>query len=133
MSVTSALFWVGALAALVVIAHRFGFRSRPESYRFAAVAAGILVLGAVTDVSAETAPLVVVLVGAAGLWLAARFRGNRGAQLRRQSFRPVGPTVNVTEPSDALVERREPLQAIVADVRCDMVGAVGIEPTTSPV
>jgi hypothetical protein len=74
-TVTSALLSVGALAALVVIARGLGFRRRRESYRFAAaVAVGILALGALTDVGAEIAPLVIVPVGAAGLWLASRLR-----------------------------------------------------------
>ena len=56
MTVTTALLWVGALAALVIIARRLGCRSRHASYPF------------------RVAPLVLVAVGAAGLWLAARFR-----------------------------------------------------------
>jgi hypothetical protein len=74
MTVTTALLWVAVLAALVAIARRLGFRSRRDSYRFgAAVAVGIFLLGALANVSAEIAPLVVLAVGAAGLWLAARF------------------------------------------------------------
>ncbi|HJT08528.1 MAG TPA: hypothetical protein VJ747_16470 [Stellaceae bacterium] len=73
MTVTTAFLWVGAIAALVVIARRLGFRSRRAAYPFGiAVAALIFLLGALTDVSAEVAPLVIVPAGALGLWLAAR-------------------------------------------------------------
>jgi hypothetical protein len=74
MTVTTAFLWVGAIAALVVIARRLGFRSRRASYPFGFAVAGLIVLlGALTDVSAQVAPLVVVAVGALGLWLAARY------------------------------------------------------------
>jgi hypothetical protein len=73
MTVTTALLWFGAIVALVVIARRLGFRSRRVSYPFGfAVAALIFLVGALTNVGAEVAPLVIVAVGAVGLWLAAR-------------------------------------------------------------
>jgi len=73
MTVTTAMLWLAALAALVVIARRFGFRTRRASYRFGlAVAALIFLVGALTNVSAEVAPFVIVPIGALGLWLAAR-------------------------------------------------------------
>jgi hypothetical protein len=75
MTVTTALLWLGALAALVIIARSLGFRSRRESYPFGVgVAVGIVLLGALTNVSAAIAPLVAIAVGATGLWLAARYR-----------------------------------------------------------
>ena len=78
MTVTTALTWVGALAALVIIARSLGFRSRRDSYLFGVgVAVGMVLLGALTNVSAGIAPLVVVAVGAVGLWLAARYRAKR--------------------------------------------------------
>jgi hypothetical protein len=78
MTVTTALMWVGALAALVIIARSLGWRSRRESYPFGVgVAVGIVLLGALTNVRAGLAPLVVVAVGAVGLWLAARYRARR--------------------------------------------------------
>ncbi|HEY1543807.1 MAG TPA: hypothetical protein VGG01_15455 [Xanthobacteraceae bacterium] len=74
MTVTTALLWVGALVVLVVIARRLGFRSRRASYPFGFAVAGLIfLLGALTNVSAEVAPLVIVPVGALGLWLAARY------------------------------------------------------------
>jgi hypothetical protein len=73
MTVTTAMLWLGALVVLVVIARRLGFRSRRVSYPFGfAVAALIFLAGALTNVSAEVAPLVIVPLGAFGLWLAAR-------------------------------------------------------------
>jgi hypothetical protein len=58
MTVGVALLWFGALAVLIVIARRLGFRSRRVSYPFGfAVAALIFLVGALTDVGAEVVPL----------------------------------------------------------------------------
>jgi len=48
MTVTTAMLWLAALAALIFL------------------------VGALTNVSAEVAPFVIVPIGALGLWLAAR-------------------------------------------------------------
>jgi hypothetical protein len=73
MTVTTAALWFGAVVVLVAVARQVGFRSRrvarPVGY---AIAALIFLVGALTNVSVEVAPFVVVAFGALALWLAAR-------------------------------------------------------------
>jgi hypothetical protein len=73
MTVTTAALWFGAVVILVVVARQLGFRtrrvSRPLGY---AIAALIFLVGALTSVSVEVAPFVIVVFGVLGLWLAAR-------------------------------------------------------------